>query len=284
MLFYITVEGNSLVLAGVSRGSVSAADPLRFTFVFTNKGNQWNYTSSIFTTAESYGLYLVGLSVGVQSGNEVDFAMVLSGQRHSGMTRTSKANTFLNIIARDVIVPLYAADTVHVSSRHEVYGLLSYMDTSITIFSISNSMANNLVAFSVARETTFSGSAYPVQFDVTLYNPEFYYDDTTHTFTAPSAGVYFFSFSLGLIAGGVARLTLHKNGEPLFNILRTSTIQTGTDTIGRSVMMELEQHDTVYISNPDGFTVRSSELKETSFSGFNYQPRHGNMVSSDQSL
>ena len=136
-----------------------------------------------------------------------------------------------------------------------------------------------MVAFSVARETTFSGSINPVQFDVTLYNEGFDYDDISHSFIAPSAGVYYFSYSLGLIAGGRARLTLYKNDEPLVNILRESTIHTGTDTIGRSVMMELDEDDTVHIGNPDGYTVRSSELKETSFCGFKYEPKHGNQVS-----
>ena len=139
-------------------------------------------------------------------------------------------------------------------------------------------MVDEMVAFSVARETTFSGSINPVQFDVTLYNEGFHYDDISHSFIAPSAGVYYFSYSLGLIAGGRARLTLYKNDEPFVNILRESTTHTGTDTIGRSVMMELNEYDTVHIGNPDGYTARSSELKETSFCGFKYEPKHGNQV------
>ena len=178
--------------------------------------------------------------------------MVLSGQRYAGIIRSSTAHVYVDSIGRDVITHLYAADTVHVSNGHMVYGAISQLETSVTIFSISNSMVDEMVAFSVARETTFSGSINPVQFDVTLYNEGFDYDDISHSFIAPSAGVYYFSYSLGLIAGGRARLTLYKNDEPLVNILRESTIHTGTDTIGRSVMMELDEDDTVHIGNPDG--------------------------------
>ena len=111
-----------------------------------------------------------------------------------------------------------------------------------------------------------------------LYNAGDHYNDFIHAFIAPSSGVYYFSFSVGLIAGGKANFTLYKDGEPYVNILRESTAHTGTDTIGRSVMMELEEFQTVHIGNPAGYTARSSELKETSFCGFKYEPRHGYQV------
>ena len=87
-----------------------------------------------------------------------------------------------------------------------------------------------------------------------------------------------FSFSIGLIAAGTVRFTLYKNDEPLVNIFCESTTHTGTDTIGRSVMMEIEEEDFLHIGNPAGYTARSSELKETSFCGFKYEPKHCNPV------
>ena len=273
-----TVGGGSLVFAGITSGWVSSGNPFHFPTIKTKRGGQWNDTTSIFTIAESHGVYFVALNVGVRRSIQGDYTMVLSGQRYAGITRSSTAHNNMDVIGRDVITPLYAADTVHVSNGHPVSGASSGLDTSVTIFSISNSMVDGMVAFSVARETTFSGSINPVQFDVTLYNEGFHYDDISHSFIATSAGVYYFSYSVGLVTGGRARLTLYKNDEPLVNILRESTTHTGTDTIGRSVMMELEEYDTVHIGNPDGYTARSSELKETSFCGFKYQPKHATQV------
>ena len=152
----------------------------------------------------------------------------------------------------------------------------THLDTSITIFSISNSM-DDMVAFSVARMESSTGYSNPVKFPVSLYNPG-HYDDLRNVFIAPSAGVYYFSFSLGLIAGVKANFVLYINNKSFVNILRESTTHTGTDTIGRSVLMELNEDDTVHIGNPAGYTARSSELQETSFCGFKYEPRHGNQV------
>ena len=273
---YITVDGDSLIFAAISSNSASG-NPLRFQAIRTKKGGQWNDTTSIFTVAESLGLYFVGLSVGVNTRTQADYTMVLSGQRYAGITRTSTVSAGIDVIGRDVITPLYAADTVHISNGYSVHGGSHQAFTSITIFSISNSM-DDMVAFSVAREDTLSGSSNPVTFTVSLYNAGYHYDELSHVFTAPSSGVYFFSFSLGLVTGGRANFILYKNDEPFVNILRESTTHTGTDTIGRSVMMELDLFDTVHIANPAGYTARSSELKETSFCGFKYEPKHGNQV------
>ena len=255
-----------------------AGDPFVFPTVKAKRGHQWNDSTSTFTTSEAYGLYFVGLSVASRSRTQVDFTMVLSGQRYAGITRTSTAHSSSDTIGRDVITPFYAADTVHVSNRYPIYGRAIGFDTSITIFSLTNSMADEVVAFSVAREDTLSGSASPFPFGVSLYNDGFHYDIDSHRFVAPSSGVYYFSFSIGLIARGTANFILYKNDDPVATILYESTTHTGTDTVGRSVMIEMNIDDTVHLVNSGGLTVRSSSLKETSFCGFKYQPKHGNLV------
>ena len=70
---------------------------------------------------------------------------------------------------------------------------------------------DDMVAFSVAREDTLSGSSNPVTFAVSLYNAGYHYDELRHNFIAPSSRVNFFSFSLDLIAG--ANFILYKNNE-----------------------------------------------------------------------
>ena len=278
MQTFFTVGGDSLVFAGITSGYVSSRNPFRFPTIKTKRGGQWNDTTSVFTITESQGLYFVGLNVGVSRSTQGDYTMVLSGQRYAGITRSSTAHNYIDAIGRDVITPLYAADTVHVSNGYRVYGYTSYTETSITMFSISNSMVDEMVAFSVVRLDSFHGRANPVQFLESLYNAGDHYNDFIHAFIAPSSGVYYFSFSVGLIAEGTANFTLYKDGEPYVNILRESTTHNGTDTIGRSVMMELEEFQTVHIGNPAGYTARSSSLKETSFCGFKYEPKHGNQV------
>ena len=255
-----------------------AATPLPFDSIVTNKGNRWNNNTFQFTVTEAEGLYFIGLSVRTMSRTQADYCLILSGNRFGGITKSSTSQDGGDTIGHDFLLPLYAADTLQVSSRYTVWASGLQHDTSLSVFSISHSMISN-VSFSVAREHSLTGYAEPLQFSSYLYIDGFYFDILTNMFTAPSTGIYFFSFSVGLIARGTTRLSLYKNFEPFVNILRTATSYTGTDTIGRSVMMRLYEGDIIYIVNEDGQTARSSQMKETSFSGFKYEPRHRNPVS-----
>ena len=260
------------------RTQTDAATPLPFDSIVTNKGNRWNNNTFQFTITEAEGLYFIGISVRTILRTQADYCLILSGNRFGGITKSSTSQDGYDTIGHDFLLPLYAADTLQISSRYPVWGAGGQHDTSLSVFSISHSMINN-VAFSVAREHSLTGFAEPLQFNTYLYNDGLYFDILTNMFTAPSGGIYFFSFSVGLVAGGTTRLSLYKNFEPFVNILRTATSYTGTDTIGRSVMMGLDEGDIIYIVNEDGQTARSSQMKETSFSGFKYEPRHGNPVS-----
>ena len=167
---------------------------------------------------------------------------------------------------------------MHISSQCAVRTWSDLRITTVTMFSVSHRMVDNLVAFSVAREDSLTGSLAPFPFTTYLYLDGLHYDPFSHRFTAPSAGIYFFSFSVGLDTGKTAKFILHKNFEPFAGIVRRSTSHTGTDTIGRSIMMNLQQGDIIFIGNEAGETARSSSMKETSFSGFKYEPRHQNPV------
>ena len=269
-----------MVFAAVSTGRVQAGNPFIFPSVITKKGEHWDNTTSNYTIKEARGLYFVGLSAGVYDQSPGDFTMMISGQDFAGITRTSSSHDYTDTVARDVITPLYADEMVQVSNSYDVLSYDTNLETSISIFSISDSM-NLMFAFSVASQiiTTSSDSAASVQFEEELYDGNDNYDALSHTYTAPSAGVYYFSFSVGLVAGGKAGFTLQKNFQPFATIIRESTTHDGTDTIGRSVMMQLAQSDKVNIVNTAGLTARSSAKRETSFSGFKYEPQSQDLVS-----
>ena len=194
-----------------------------------------------------------------------------------GITTTSTNYDNLDTNGREFLVELYTADKLQISSGYPVRSN-EEPKTGLTIFALSHLMVDEAITFSVARDQTLSGHANPVPFSVENVNNGFHYDTFSHTFWAPSAGIYYFTFSVGLVAGGTADFVLYKNDEPFVNIYRTSTRHNGEDTIGRSIMMTLEADDTVHMVNNDNQVAWSSQLFQTSFSGFKYEPRHGNQV------
>ena len=261
------------MFAGITHGSASGANPFPFATMIARLGNNWNQTTSVLTVLESSGLYFVGLSM---SSGAFTSTLHFSQRAEAGITRTSRQSA--DMIGRDAIFQLYAGDTLHVSVDGAVWGTNGGIQSSITVFSISASMSAPTVAFSVAREDTVTGSLNPFPFDKILYNNGFHYNTFQNSFTAPSSGVYYFSFSIGTENLATADFALYKNNEIFSRITSQATNLRGIDTIGRSVMMTLDEEDVIHIGNTVGKTARSTALKETSFSGFKYDPKHGNQV------
>ena len=274
-LFFVVMD--SMVFAAVTGGYVGASNPLTFPVVKVNLGQQWDSDRSVFTVTEE-GVYFLGLTVGAGTRTKADYRLVVSGTNTAGITRSSTSHSSVDSIGMEVLRFLKAGNTVHISTLFTIFSYEDYMQTAITIFSISKIMKEGAAAFSVAKVVDISGYKNPVSFGTYSYNVYNHYDKGKFKFIALSAGVYYFSFSVGLHAGGRARFYLYRNTSPVCNILRDSTTHTGTDTIGRSVMIELQKGDMVYIVNLDGYTARSTGLKETSFTGFKYEPKHGNQV------
>ena len=194
----------------------------------------------------------------------------------ASITRTSTAHPNDDITSRDLIVGLFAPDSVYVSSEYRTIASTHFY-TSLSLFSICNTMKQPPIAFSVARDSPTYGLLDPVTFNVQLVNKGFHYG-SSHKFTSPSDGIYYFSISVGLSSRRTANFTLYKNDEPLANILRLSTAHNGSDTISRSIMTSLKKDDTIHVVNQENRDVWSSTSLETSFSGFLYQPAHANPV------
>ena len=172
-----------------------------------------------------------------------------TGEIVASITRTSTAHPGTDTTSRDFIVGLSVFNSVYVSSKPAV-------------------------AFSIARDSPTYGFLDPVTFNVQLVNEGSHYG-SSHRFTAPLDGIYYFSISVGLSSGQTANFTLYKNYKPLANIVRLSTVHNGSDTISRSIMTSLKKDDTIHGVNQENRYVWSSSSLETSFSGFLYEPANG---------
>ena len=274
------MSGLSAVYASRTSTLESEANPLPLSTVTINHGNLWNPETHSFHMPAMEGIYLIILNSAVNSASTaMDFTLEKNGSpfTHCSTTWTPTSDRYTQ--SKVIITPLELGDTLHVSSTTGVYSN-QWRYAAIGVLSLSEAMdpLEDLVLFSVARNTTTSGFLNPVPFDVELENVERYYETFTHTFFAPSNGIYFFTFSVGLEAGQGTEFILYKNDQPYMNILRTSTTHAGTEQISRSVLLELNALDTIHIVNGNS-PARSTNLLETTFSGFKYQPAHNTPVS-----
>ena len=268
--------GLSAVFASRTTRLISASNPVPMTDILVNLGNLWNTRTHTFTQSSSKGLFWVGLIAGAQGSRPVEYRLIQSGSPIAGITRTSTSHNNYDTLSFEVLTSLNPRETLHVMSGTPLFAD-GERQTGITMFDLSNAMiAQNLVAFSVARNGSLSGYANPVQFNVELINPGHIYDTASYKFTAPTQGIYYFTFSVGLVARGTANFFLYRNNAPFMNLYRNPASHSGYDTMSRSVLIPLQANDKVFmVNNNNQVAWSSTQRMQTRFSGFKYEPRHG---------
>ena len=283
-IFIITVSGLSLVSAWRT-GQVSASNPVPFTTLGANIGGMWDFNTHKFriTMKAEQGVFYVAMDAGAIGGRAKNFVLNKSNQPFTSCSHTYTVSIDTDSTGRDIIMRLNESETLHFTSSTGLYSNNNAY-TNIAIFNIAELMSsdNNPVVFSVARNSMLGGTANPMTFNQILFNDYFHYDVSTNKFTAPSSGIYFFSLSVGVAYQIPVEFMLYVNDVPFTSIIRESTARTGTDVIGRSIMMNLNESDTVHVVNNDNKMAWSSELLETSFAGFKYEPAKGKKVSKNK--
>ena len=289
-LIYILGEQGVASFAAVTPDEPvsSAVDHVPFKYIYPNLGNHWNDSSQSFS-APFTSQYFVSLSAGARTGSEVDYVLQANNEPFVNIRRASTSHNDPDMSGRDIIVSLNQFQTLHVASRGSA-GLYSDngLQSSISVFDLGDVMFD-VEAFSVGRNQLLIGHAEPFPFNLELVNVGNNYNMLTNNFQAPFDGEYWLSFSTGVYQGEPAEMTLHINGAPYVHLIYNSTTHNGTDTVGRSILVELDQGDLVHLVNGDRKTSVSDALLQTSFSGFEYFPEHANeesipMLNTESSL
>ena len=264
-------------------GRVSASNPVPFTTVGANIGGMWDSNTHKFTMKAEQGVFYVAMDAGVIGGKALNFVLIKSDQPFTSCSHTYTVSSSADSTGRDIILRLNESETLHFATSTGLYSD-SGIYTNIAIFNIAELMSsdNDPVVFSVARNSMLGGYVNPVTFNQILLNDNSHYDVSTNKFTAPSSGIYFFSLSVGVAYQITVEFILYVNDVPFTSIIRGSTTRKGTDVIGRSIMMHLNESDTVHVVNNDNKMAWSSELLETSFAGFKYEPAKGKKVSKNK--
>ena len=257
----------------------SGVNPVPFEKVDVNIGNMWNNNTHNFTMTASQGIFYVAMAAGSYYQKPLDFLLQKSNHPFASCSDSHTAIAAYEVTGRDIILKLSSAETLHFSSSSGYFSNWQ-LQTSIGIFSIPGQIMSSdvdPVVFSVARNSSLNETMNHVPFDQILVNDYSHFDVSTNKFTAPSSGIYFFTFSVGPEAFMPVKLVLYVNDVPFTSIIRESTSHNGTDVIGRSIMMLLEMSDTVHVAKEDDGSWYS-DLLETSFTGFKYDPPVGNKL------
>ena len=232
----------------------------------------WDIKSK-FTMKGKYGILYVAMNAASKHRQALNFVLHKSEKPFASCSHSYEFNR-AEMSGRDIILKMDPSETLYFTSSTGLYSDKKFVQ--IGLFNIAEFMHSDPVVFSVARNSSLSGAVNPVIYNIILENDCSHYDILSNRFTVPSSGIYFFSFSVGITGGQQVECTMYVNNLPFTSIIHNSTIHNHTDVFGRAIMIHLNEADKIHIVNKG--VARSSQLLETSFSGFKYDPYHGNMV------
>jgi hypothetical protein len=149
--------------------------------------------------------------------------------------------------------------------------------TSWSFFSVTNSMANSNGLFGAYGVQSYNGYTL-ISFPNPLVNPTTQqWNAATNRYTCQQGGIFFFSFSVGVLANQVAQLSLD-GLDQLFLAERLTTSNNGLTTLSRTVLAPCGSSTSVGLVNFNGGISPGSNTNLISFTVFPYSLNTGYSV------
>ncbi len=119
----------------------------------------------------------------------------------------------------------------------------------------------------MAKERRQNGPAVPLPYFSPIYPGSGSWNTSSHEYTVPADGTYFFHMAAGAAAGW--KVDLDFSGLPQKNgIFRNSVAHTGRDTMSRDLLLDLASEDLLYVAMGNDSVVHSDSMRQTVIAGF----------------
>jgi hypothetical protein len=235
-------------------------------------------TAKTTYTVKSAGFYFMHLSAGVPRNTKLNCAI---------RNASSTPNVLLNhtsliddiVTSRNDIQYLSDGQEVYVSSDYTLYSD-GMMQTSWSGFKLDD-VINMEVVFRAARVTSIINSPRyaAIQLDKLIINIGQAWDACNSRLVVPKTGIYFLSWSAASVSNIQHIIELQVNGTVKSRSF-IYTINPGSDTSSQALLLALNTGDVVRLLLTELTTqsIYSDTNYQTSFSGFLYEPTHGQAV------
>lgn len=241
----------------------------------TNSQDRFNAGTDTLTVP-STGIYFMSLCAGFVAKQTalVRTKSIGSNTYEIGLIRASTAHKRDSQCRSGM---LFLEEGVSVKLRND--GAMTLSDdqyqTQWSAFSVSDSMLGN-TAFAATLTAPFMNGG-TVQFNDIYINENNVFRTDLHEYVCRETGIYLFDLSVGLKANQYIRVEIQRSiTQPKsFELTRTSTMHNDIDTLGRSVLLNCQKNERVFLKLLNGELYGSSNDIMTSFSGFKYDPCKG---------
>ena len=179
--------------------------------------------------------------------------------------RLSSANG-LTTISRSILVPCNSKVKLELESDGSITSG-AYEDL-ISFSAFPYNTKFGLVAAWAGYKTVNSGEADPLSFDEWIITKEVTVSDKATVYIS-MAGYYYVYVSIGTVPLQRSSVTLRKNANVVFTLQRRSTTFTDIDVLGRGIVIQLKQYESLKVMVESGTSISSNaDGYHTSFFGF----------------
>ncbi|ELT87900.1 hypothetical protein CAPTEDRAFT_188454, partial [Capitella teleta] len=197
---------------------------------------------------------------------------VVAASYELGLLRQSTAHESRDAQCRSGIQ--FFEKGARVNTRNDGESTLSddQFQTMWSSFSVTDSMLTDTTfAATITRNYNNLGV---MTFNDVYVNENAVYDEENQQYICGETGVYLFDLTVGLRAGQAVRVAIERTmtDPKQFELTRTSTSHDGLDTLGRTIVVNCQRNERVFVNLIYGELYGSEEDAVTSFSGFQYKP------------
>jgi len=265
-----------------SFSTVGSAIPLT-DIVSDYNGHYSSGSNSLSLTAG--GIYFAEMCVGVPAGSMADVRLQNSAPLSLGLSWNATSQNGVITQCRSGIIQTTSPTQIQmVLDSGSVYSDNVNELTTMTVFSVSNSMSDQAVAalvYAVAPETTpyVNNTLKPIPLTPVIApaNPSVF-NGPQATYVCQVTGPHLVAVSAGILAGipTILQITVSTPGSIDTGVVRTTLKLNGVTTQGRNVIVNCNQGDTITYNVVSG-SVTNSDGKNnynlTTFTVFPYLPR-----------
>lgn len=190
------------------------------------------------------------------------------GQR-SSLQRTIRESNFPPVS----LIPKELSNAVNHEINHDVTGGESNQKIAFSVTCTKSMIGGHMADTTVSLDGAMSPEAAPngrIAFDKTFVNIGNGFDIENAEFTAPTNGVYYFSYNVGKFPRKKLSVMLMKNFNEVQSIIYNDNKNRAREIQGQSLMLELKENDRIWLRsyNDKDYAVYSNFGNYITFSGY----------------
>ena len=246
---------------------------MNYDIIFIDTEKKFDVTKTKYTVSSS-GFYFTHFSAGVSPYGKLNYTL-FNTRSNPNIQLTHSAIDGQLVTSRDDLQYIHENQDLLMMSDYPLYSDELHQ-TTWSGFNLEQLM-HPLVVFRAARTSSFVSDGYYVPLDQLLVNVGGVWDECNSYLKIADPGVYYLSWSSASVPNFSHQIFLHINGVIHGQTTIWGSLYNGTDVSSQSLMLPLNEGDTVQLYIKTGITF-SNVNYQTSFVGFLYEPVNGQKI------